>query len=222
MAALAYEHEFNRHFGELERIADALGRSTEEEARKSALRIREWVKRVRAVRRLFGHLLYEENRDERGRFRVLPILKQVCEQVEGILRGARIRIENIPEELRFPTGRFMEWSAILQNVLVNAYNAILDSERQIIRITARREKTRTAVVIEDTGHGIDLGTADELFKPFARQTRISPERRGLGLGGSGLGLTIVKMIADSLGCSIRFVSPSPGYATAFELSWQED
>ena len=174
------------------------------------------------MRRLFGHLLYKENREEVGRFRVLRVLEQVRDQVEGILRGAQIWIEKVPEDLRFPPGRFMEWSAILQNILINAYNAMLDSERHVIRITAHREKARTVVTIEDTGYGIDLKTADEFFKPFARQTHISPERRGLGLGGSGLGLTIVKMIADSLGCDVRFVLPSEGYSTAFELSWKED
>jgi hypothetical protein len=52
--------------------------------------------------------------------------------------------------------------------------------------------------------------------------KISPERRSLGLGGTGLGLTIVRMVATSVNCRVAFVQPEPGFETAFQLSWSEE
>ena len=58
-----------------------------------------------------------------------------------------------------------------------------------------------------------------MFEPFRRALEISEERRALGLGGYGLGLTIVRMIAESRGAHARFTEPEPPFATAFELYW---
>jgi hypothetical protein len=69
---------------------------------------------------------------------------------------------------------------------------------------------------------VDLSSAEELFNPFVRKLKISPERRSLGLGGTGLGLTIVRMVATSVNCRVAFVRPESGFATAFQLSWSEE
>lgn len=68
---------------------------------------------------------------------------------------------------------------------------------------------------------MDLESSDQLFEPFVRKLEISSERRELGVGGSGLGLTIVRMIADRVGCRVAFVEPSRGFTTCFELAWKE-
>jgi len=88
-------------------------------------------------------------------------------------------------------------------------------------IASRVRGPVTTIQVQDTGRGVDLSTADELFKPFVRKLRVSAERRALGLGGTGLGLTIVRMIANNADCKVRFVEPDKGYRTAFELSWSE-
>ena len=78
------------------------------------------------------------------------------------------------------------------------------------------------MLVQDTGSGVELSSAEELFDPFVRRLNISPERRSLGLGGTGLGLTIVRMVATSLNCRVGFTQPAPGFETAFQLSWSEE
>ncbi len=124
-------------------------------------------------------------------------------------------------DLRLPAGSYVEWAAIFQNVFLNAVNAALDSDEKRIAVVARPERGRQALSVLDTGVGIDLAQADRLFQPFERRLVLSAERRALALGGTGLGLTIVRMVAEALECRVRFVEPDPGYATAFEISWRE-
>ena len=74
--------------------------------------------------------------------------------------------------------------------------------------------------VSDNGVGIG-DDAKDLFKPFARRSNISSERRELGMGGTGLGLTIVEMIAESRSCDVEFVDPGdPDWSTTFQMSWR--
>lgn len=45
--------------------------------------------------------------------------------------------------------------------------------------------------------------------------------RSLAIGGQGLGLANVRMIARSRSVEVRFVPPRRGFSTTIELSWQE-
>ena len=225
ICALAYQHEVNRQFHLVEAIARELSsiRIPEPAARK---RIRglgddlnEWLGRARATRSLFSHLADEENREKRARLRARGVLEEVAAQVRLLAPWMTIDLDAVEKDLRLPEGTFAEWSAVFQNVLTNAANAVLDSEEKRLRATSAVGKGRKAIIVEDTGCGVDLKSAASLFKPFERKLEISHERRGLGLGGTGLGLTIVKLAAERLDCQVGFVPPSEGYSTAFRLAW---
>ena len=98
---------------------------------------------------------------------------------------------------------------------------MLDSRRREIAISSRNRGKTREILVQDTGVGVDLDSADKLFEPFERRIVISEERRALGVGGTGLGLTIVRMIAENLSCDVGFVEPEEGFSTAFSLSWRE-
>jgi signal transduction histidine kinase len=89
-------------------------------------------------------------------------------------------------------------------------------------VSSKVENIDNVILIQDTGCGVNLEEAENLFEPFVRRTEISPEKRALGYGGMGLGLTIVRMIANAIDCSVSFVKPEKGYSTAFSLRWRED
>ncbi len=227
ISAIAYEHEVAKQFQFVEEIVEDIRkvRVSETAARHKlddiAAKLTEWANRARATRAIFSPLMEEENREAKGRFKARVLIDQVRSQIAVLTGSISINTSEIDESWRLPEGRFTEWSAVFQNVFVNAFNAMLDSEIKMIAISSRAQGRSRAILVQDTGIGVDLETAKELFEPFIRKQKISRERRQLGLGGTGLGLTIIRMIAESRDCKVAFVEPDRGFSTAFSLSWSE-
>ena len=137
--------------------------------------------------------------------------------------GVRFDQADIPVDLRFPLGSLAQWNALLQNVLANAWNALLDSDRAEILFRAGRDKSgREWLHISDSGAGLNLPLKESqrLFEPFERQLEISKDKQSIAIGGQGLGLAIVQMIAHQVGCKVRFVDPEQGFSTTFEIAWR--
>lgn len=227
MAALAVEHEFYKQDSELDGIISDMKRALStrmpsvEKLRGIQGRLEVWRSRVNATRQLFAPLLDEDSRTERHRLRAKPIVEDIVGRTEVFLRGIPVNTDQIDPEIRLPPATLAEWTAIFQNVLVNAVNAMLDSTMKRIRISSSKNGNERAIVVEDTGVGVDLATSENLFKPFVRRSKVSKERDRLRLGGTGLGLTIVRMIAENLDCSVGFVGPEYRFKTAFKLAWRE-
>lgn len=227
ISALAYEHEVNKQFHLLGDVIKKLNnlrvpdKSTRRTLDELSEQLTSWLQRARATRALFSPLLDEESRGLKARLKARSLVNEVRNQMEILTRGAVIEIDDVDESLRLPEARFTEWSAIFQNVFINAVNAMIDTDRKYIHVSSRIHGRRREILVQDTGSGVDLSTAGDLFKPFVRKLKLSSERRALGLGGSGLGLTIVRMIADNIGCGVAFVKPDEGFNTAFQISWSE-
>lgn len=224
MAALALEHENRREIENargrvrsLKILAEAHG---DPKLTQAIVDLENWLARFEAGRRVFAPLLEEDERDRAEAFRVHGVVREVVANIGVLL--PRVSIEtDIPNDVRLPQGTFAEWHAILQNVMTNAANAMLDCVEPKILVEAARDGRRSWLRVSDVGVGIELDRHTDYFEPFARNQRVSAERVALGLGGMGLGLTIVRMIADQRGCTVRFVPPPPGWNTTFELAWTE-
>jgi signal transduction histidine kinase len=227
IAAVAYEHENARQLQQLEWIAERLEGNKSSAARAEgwaqiAEELRAWIKRARALRELFNPVLSEDSRTKTHRYVAKPLLDDVTAQIGPLARGVIFDVRLVDPDLRLPGGTYAEWSAVFQNVFANAINALMDENLRNVVCRSTRDGRSRAIVVEDTGAGVRLENSDKLFEPFVRRMEISDEHRGLGLGGTGLGLTIVRMIATNRGATVRFIPPSTGFATAFELSWRAD
>jgi hypothetical protein len=67
------------------------------------------------------------------------------------------QLEAIPAGLRFPVGSFAEWNALLQNVLTNAWNAMLETDRPKIHVQGGKSgKSKEWLRISDTGTGLAI------------------------------------------------------------------
>ena len=227
MCALAYEHEVGKQFRSLESVGQRLGRiqannpDLRHELDSIRTSLEAWITRAKGTRALFSHLTSSEHNEKRQRFKAHVLLEIVKDQLKILTRDLVVDTKAVEPELWLPEGTFSEWSALFQNVLINASNALLESERKLVTVRSVKVGAEKAIRIEDTGAGVDLDSAGELFDPFVRRLEISPSRRALGLGGNGLGLTIVRMIAENLGCRVTFAQPSRGFSTCFELCWKE-
>lgn len=224
MAALALDHETGRELTVLEGIARRVAKLERgaEDAPAIADEIREWVARGRKLRRVFEPLSNAEDREKIVALRAERVLKLVKTNLSTFLAGVEIELD-VNRTLRLPAATLAEWQGLFQNVVTNALNAMVDIDaRRSLYISGGRGPGKKAWVrISDNGSGIDLEQADRFFEPFQRQGEISEDRKSMGLGGHGLGLTIVRMIAEGHRCKAQFVEPEQGFSTTFELSWTQ-
>ncbi len=225
MVSLALNHEMARQLSLLEGTSERLAALADETGSRElaalAVDLSAWGRRMRDIRRLFGPLTNEEDRRDLQRYRVIPLLRQVRDALAPFLGGVTVTLEGVPGDMRLPPAPYADWNALFQNVLINAINAVLDAENKVIGITGGKTGRRAWVRISDSGVGlgIPLNEAQRLFEPFERRLKLSADRQALGLGGQGLGLTIVRMIAENRHARVAFVEPEPGFSTTFELNW---
>ncbi len=138
-------------------------------------------------------------------------LMEVRAEAKGISLSAEYE-GDIPETIQTDPTR-------LRQILVNLVgNAIKFTETGSVRVVTRLENrdSNTPLVcfdIIDTGIGMTEQQIGTLFHAFT-QADTSTTRK---YGGSGLGLTISKRLAEILGGSIK-VASSPGKGSTFSLS----
>jgi signal transduction histidine kinase len=221
ISALAVEHEIRKNLRSLDAIAQALEASDNPPSpAEIAANIRVWTKRVRATRRLFAPLMDTETAVKVEKYSAKVAVGEAVRAVRNLTQNVVYETGDVGSAVLLPPATMAEWFAMLQNVLLNAANATLDSDEKRVVIRTEATATRERLVIEDTGVGVDLGDASDLFQPFVRKLALTPERRYLGLGGSGLGLTIVRIIARNRKVQVRFAEPSRGFKTRFEFDWE--
>ena len=239
ISALSYQHELKKQFTYIEDAIDKIksfqtlvsaSPDTSKEARDLEFQqnlsslstdLSSWLERAKATNSLFDYIADAENTKLRQRFRAIPVIEDIITQTTFLARGIDIDYSQLNDQLYLPKASFAEWGTIFQNVFTNAFNAMLDSPHRLLHISSRSHEKSREILIQDTGQGIDLQKSDKLFEPFERASEISIERRALGYGGTGLGLTIVRLLADNIGCRVQFVEPHNRFRTAFSIRWRE-
>jgi len=110
--------------------------------------------------------------------------------------------------------------ARFQQVLWNLMtNAIKFSDRGgLIRVTLTRSGPRLVLRVQDFGRGIAAGFLPRLFDRFSQND--APGHRSHG--GLGLGLSIVRHIADLHHGTVKAQSPGEGMGTTMEVEFQVD
>ena len=227
MAALAMNHELANDAALLEDLAELLDGLVQSDPSPKAEQARKALDEYRshfdAYRSLFSPLADPEERKVVQRLPVESVISQVVRALRARLPGVVFDSKDVAADLLFPVGSFAEWSAILQNLLFNAWNAMLEADSRVVRFdgsepTARRHYLR----VSDTGGGLamPIEEAGVLFEAFERRTLVRPANRSIAIGGQGLGLAIVHMIARSRGAAAAFVRPPRGFSTAIQLSWK--
>lgn len=223
MAALAIEHETRKEMAavrsKLHKLLEIAKVNDLPDLQDTATELSRWIDRLEATRNIFLPMMDAEDRERIEPLECEAVARTVVDNIRPLLGKIDISFE-MQSGLHFPPAAYSEWNAILQNLLLNAANATLDAAIPRIKISSVLHNKYGYLYVWDNGVGIG-DNPDELFKPFKRKSNLSPERRELGMGGTGLGLTIVEMIAENRNCNVAFVDPDDDdWSTAFELSWR--
>lgn len=91
-------------------------------------------------------------------------------------------------------------------------NAIKFTERGRVTLRVRYQGGKLAIRVEDTGVGIPAESLPHVFDAFVQAVGQSQKK----YGGSGLGLSITKLLATCMGGNVE-VESQVGVGTAFEL-----
>jgi signal transduction histidine kinase/ActR/RegA family two-component response regulator/Pyruvate/2-oxoacid:ferredoxin oxidoreductase delta subunit len=135
-------------------------------------------------------------------------------QVRAVAKGLSLDVEYataIPEHIRTDPTRLRQ---ILINIIGNAVK-FTDTGGVciVVALERRQDSSILQIRIVDCGIGMSQETLRELFQPFT-QADASTSRK---FGGSGLGLTISKRLAELLGGDI-VVESVPGKGSTFTIS----
>lgn len=126
------------------------------------------------------------------------------------VRGIEIRVEiDGLSEARADSGRVAQ---IIDNYLSNAIR--YSPEGTPIHVGVRDEGSEVLLTVRDAGPGL---TAEQRTSVFERFYRVDPSR-SRSHGGAGIGLAIVRALADAMGGRVWAESAGPGTGSTFALA----
>jgi two-component system sensor histidine kinase KdpD len=158
---------------------------------------------------LVGGLL-DMSRIEGGGLRPTPEPMPIGEVVQPALQRARAALAPRPLEVALPEDLPpvavdpVLASQVVDNLLENVARHTAPDVR--VRISAAREGDSVRLRVEDGGRGIPPEAMQHIFEKFYRV----PARRGSARKGTGLGLAVVKGMAEAMGGSVAASSSEFG------------
>jgi len=217
------------HANTLNRIITKLPKSERSEFKQFAQSLRDTRDRFDQQVRLFG-ILTKKTADQQKR--EIP-LKEACTEIlqgfEYLLSHYSLNIAkvDIPDSLRTGPMLDTEVFSIVINLVSNAIKATIAGHGKNILLQGYKEHGKTIIRVFDDGIGISKSFREQVFQPLSAdpegrlykglQQRIPQEDlAALGLG-SGLGLSIVRGIAESYGGTAHFIDVKPPWKTCVEV-----
>lgn len=137
-------------------------------------------------------------------FALDTVLKNVVTMLEDEASDKNIHLQAEPTSLVVRCE-----PVLLMRIVINLIaNAVKHTPKGRVLIGARRRGTKIAVQIYDTGSGIAAEQLGEIFKPY---------KLGVDSKGEGLGLSVVRDLADAAGLRLA-VKSTQGSGSMFEIS----
>lgn len=149
---------------------------------------------TRVMAKLIDHLLLlakADSKDQRldiSDFSLSEMVDNICANMENIARKKNIEIELNLEENIFIKG---DYDKVRRMIVILVDNAIKYTEKGKVIVSLFTEKNKKILIVEDTGIGINKRDIDRIFDRFYRADKARHRE-----GGSGIGLSIAKWIAD--------------------------
>ncbi len=150
--------------------------------------------------------------------RLLPVVESVAETLRAHADQKRVAFSlsvqaNVPDSIQGDAGRLRQ---ILLNLLGNAIKFSAPQQDEPSGVVSLRVQMdgpdRIEFVVEDNGIGMDEAVQAAIFKPFERSGDVVKRM----IQGNGLGLTIVKQLAEKMGGAVD-VRSTLGEGSVFTL-----
>ncbi|MBK1873234.1 PAS domain S-box protein [Marinobacter sp. 1-3A] len=142
-------------------------------------------------------------------------LRQLCEQIIATQSLSADR-KGLYLNLDYQAGDFFKGDPLrIQQVILNLLsNAVKFTQTGGVNLRVHyTEGEKVVILVEDTGVGIPADRLDKIFEPFT-QADSSMTRR---FGGTGLGTTIARQLAEQMGGQIT-VTSTPGKGSVFRVT----
>lgn len=215
----AVSHEFKSPLASMQLAAETLiMRAEEPDAKRLGQRILEDCERLL---RMVDNLL-DTTRIEEGRHPLSAESTQLATAVAAVADSFRERAERhgiaivcqVPDSLAILVDR-TAFDTILRNLVDNAVKASIAGDGHRIEISAAGDNGRVRLAVSDEGLGFPPEEAGLMFEKFHR---LGDELRRK-TPGTGLGLYIVKRLAELSGAEVRAASEGPGRGATVSVSW---
>lgn len=180
--------------GYAEGLIDGLAEDKESRDYYCNVIVDEAKKMNRMVRELMNLSAIEQGKDlpEMSLFPLYELVQEVLSSNSLPLSQEEAHVElDIPRELKVWADRF-KIAEVLQNYLNNALNH-LEEPRQISIYTERQGDKRISLHVMNTGKQIPEESLEHIWEKFYKVDKAHTR----SYGGSGIGLSIVKAIADA-------------------------
>ncbi|MGE0489832.1 MAG: DUF4118 domain-containing protein [Vulcanimicrobiota bacterium] len=193
-------------------LSSLLEESLEFDAESRRSLLENAVSEAERLNRLVANLL-QMTRLESGALKVRPVLCDATDLVATSVEALHSRLADHPVELDLPDDLplvAMDY-VLMQQVLINLLeNAIAHSpETAPIRVEAACQGSGLILSVLDRGPGVPEEMRPKVFERFVRGESSEP-------GGSGLGLSICKALAEAHQGEV-WHEPRPGGGSAFRL-----
>jgi signal transduction histidine kinase/CheY-like chemotaxis protein/purine-cytosine permease-like protein len=133
-------------------------------------------------------------------------------ELQAAAKGLQFDFEvlgTVPEWVRADEKR-------LRQICINLLgNAIKFTTAGSVRLVLRYAREMAHIEVHDTGPGMQSRELDRIFEPFTRGSTAA-SGPAMASGGSGLGLTIAKMLTDLMGGELSATSV-PGQGSVFKV-----
>jgi len=222
--------QLDTHANTLDRISSDLPRALRDEFNSFADSLRVTRTRLEQQINMFGALAQKTADTDRRTILVRPLCIQVAQGFRYLTEHYGMdEIEvDVPDSLKAGPMLEVELFSIAVNLVSNAVKANLAGQGKRVRIEGVRKGARTILRVLDDGIGLRKENREEVFKPLTSDVegrlykplsdRIAdPDLAALGRG-SGLGLDIVRSIAEAYGGSALFVDAEEPWVTCVEVT----
>ena len=159
--------------------------------------------------------LEQEEQLNREVFDLSDSILKIHAQLKSLAKNKQIKVHMEIEE-SLVTGERKKIEMVIRNFYNNAI--FYSKENEEIYITLKQSQDKWRCSIENTGVAIRAEELEKIWEPFYRVD----QSRNKALGGSGLGLYIVKKVLDSHKQSYGIQNTSKGVKAWFELEAYHD